>query len=204
MEENTIVAFSQRCTQKTKDLFLQIHMQFKAKNKTIKLQETLDTIIQAYASGEITQQSSNADTDLFGLKQKLSDLQTKYDLLLAENYKLNAENRAILDNNAAGINNLNTEIEEKNQEILVCKKTIQELEQNKGIQENCIFITPYIFEILKLVAERVNKNETKQFTPTELVESYIINYNVKIQTYFHGWYIKKQDVVNIKTTLENK
>ena len=205
MDENTIVGFSQRCTQKSKDLFLEINAKLKSKNQNIKLQDTLDIIIQAYAAGTIPQPSTN-DNEFY---QRQLDEKEKQIQELTEQIgqlKLNAGSGTdeMVDQLTEENKRLLNSINHFNEHVNNLQIENKELKAKSGIPANYLPILPYVYEILLLVTERVNKHENKEYTPSQIVENYIVNYNCKGLRYFHDFYISKKDILEIKNKLETQ
>jgi len=212
MDENTIVGFSQRCTQKSKDLFLEINAKLKSKNQNIKLQDTLDIIIQSYAAGTIPQLITNNNE----FYQRQIDEKEKRIQELTEQIgqlKLNAGSGT--DEMVDKLTEENKQLKSNIESLNVVKETtintnyelqaeIEKLKEQSGIPANYLPILPYVYEILLLVTERVNKNENKEYTPPQIVENYIVNYNCKGLRYFHDFYISKKDILEIKNKLETQ
>ena len=177
-EKNLTIRCNYDVIQKFADIATKLNAQTKGK--------AFEIIVNNFANSEDTTASTEA-TEL--LTKQLQQLQ---DVNIALTKQLQ-EKTECLQNNS-------TEL----QKITELENEITKLVNSKQTPENAIILQDYIFEILKLVTERVNKYENKNFAPSNIIETYITEYNIKGNRYFHDFYINRKDLVNIKNQLENK
>lgn len=199
--------FGVRCNQETHDKFDEIAVYFRKQDLEYTRPKVFELVVEQYHNQIFIPLKTGTKTEPVinnNQQPENSDLLNQIEALKAENQSLKQklqDAEKISNENGKTATDLQLKMEHADIVIESMKEAIKELEQSKNIPENYISIEAWIFEVLKLVCLRIEKEEGKKFEPAQLLEKYIIEYNVKGNRYFHGFYIKKSDIEAIKKQL---